>query len=124
MEHISKTKIKFNAKRKTNPEVSETLSLALKQKNWLQFAKIIGSSRRKYSKVNLSNIENQTTTGDTVIIIGKVLGKGDVSKRIRVCALGFSKSALEKLKKTKSEVVSISEEIKKNPKAEGLKLIV
>jgi len=124
MENISKTKIKFNLKRKTNPEVSETLALALKNKNWLQIAKIISSSRRKYSKVNLLDIEKQTTTGDTVIVVGKVLGQGDVSKKIRVCALGFSKSALEKLKKTKSEVVSISEEIKKNSKAEGLKLIV
>ena len=40
-----------------------------------------------------------------------------------MCALGFSLAAREKLKKTKSEVVSINEEIKKNPKAEGIRIL-
>ena len=123
MQTISKTTIKFNAKRKTNPLVSDTLNLALKNKNWLPIAKTIASSRRKYSSVNLSEIDRQTTAGDTVVVIGKVLGSGDISKKVRVCAFGFSSSALEKLKKSKSEPVSILEEIKKNTKAEGLKII-
>ena len=123
MKPVSKTKVKFNAKRKTHPEVVEALKLALKNKNWLVIAKKIASSRRKYAKVNLSDIEEKTTAGDTVIVIGKVLGTGDVTKKVRICAFSFSKSALDKLKKTKSEIVSITEEIKKNPKAEGLKLI-
>lgn len=123
MKIISKTKIKFNAKRKTNPIVSDTLNLALKNKSWLPIAKKIASSRRKYSKVNLSDIEAKTSAGDTVIIIGKVLGSGDITKKVRVCAFNFSKSALDKLKKSKSEIVSVMEEIKKNPKAEGIKII-
>ena len=123
MQKISKTKIKFNSKRKTNPEVIETLKLALKNKNWLPVAKLIAASRRKYAKVDLSEIEKQTTAGDTVLIVGKVLGSGNVSKKIRVCAFSFSKSAHDKLKKNKSESVSISEEINKNPKAEGLKIL-
>ena len=123
MQAISKTKLKFDAKRKTNPAVSETLNLALKSKSWLPIAKIIAASRRKYAKINLKDIEKKTTAGDTVVIVGKVLGSGDVTKKVRVCALGFSKSALDKLKKSKSEIVSIAEEIKKNPKAEGIKII-
>ncbi len=120
---VSKTKIKFNLKKKTNPEVSEAISLALKNKGWLAIAKRISSSRRMYSKVNLSEIEAQTSAGDTVVVIGKVLGNGDVTKKVRICSFGFSKSALDKLRKTKSEPVSIAEEIKKNPKAEGIKVI-
>lgn len=120
---ISKRKIKFDSKRKTNPEVAEALSLALKHKNWLPIAKIIASSRRRYAKVNLSQIESKTTAGDTVVVIGKVLGSGDITKKVRICSFGFSKSALDKLKKSKSETVSLLEEIKKNTKAEGLKII-
>ena len=87
---ISKTKIKFNAKRKTSSLIIDTLNLALKQKNWLPIAKIISSSKRKYSKVNLEDIEKQTSVGDTVIVIGKVLSQGEITKRMRVCAFGFS----------------------------------
>jgi len=123
MQKISRTKIKFNSKRKTNPAVADTLNLALKNKNWLPIAKTVSSSRRKYSKINLEDIESKTTAGDTVIVVGKVLGTGEVTKKVRICAFGFSKSALSKLKKTKSEPVSILEEIKKNPKAEGIKII-
>ena len=120
---ISKTKLKFNSKRKTNPIVDEALKLALKNKAWLPIAKIIAGPRRRYSKVNLSLIDSKTTAGDTVVVVGKVLASGDVTKKLRICSLAFSSSAVEKLKKSKSEIVSLSEEIKKNPKAEGLKLI-
>lgn len=120
---ISKRKVKFTKERKTDQKVIDALNLALKNKNWLPIAKIIGASRRKYSKINISDIESKTATGDTVIVVGKVLGEGEITKKVRVCAFSFSKSALDKLKKSKSEVVSILEEIRQNPKAQGLKLI-
>lgn len=120
---ISKTKIKFNSKRKTNPAVVEILALAMKRKEWLHVAKMLSSSTRKYSMLNLSDIDKETKEADTVMIIGKVLGSGNVSKKVRVCALNFSKSALDKLKKAKAEIVTIAEEIKKNPKCEGVKIL-
>ena len=54
---------------------------------------------------------------------GKVLGSGEISKKIRICALHFSESARGKLEKSKSEIVTILEEIKKNPKAEGVRVL-
>lgn len=120
---VSKTKIKFDSKRKTNIVVSQTLALALKNKGWLKVAKIISSSRRKYSSINLSDIDKNTKEGDTIVIVGKVLGAGELTKRIRICSFGCSKQALDKLKKIKAEVVTIEEEIKKNPKGEGLKIL-
>ena len=110
-------------KRKTNVAIAETIKAAQKQKAWLQFASRLASSTRKYSAINLSEIEKQAKEGDTVIIIGKVLGTGDLTKKVRICALSFTGSARDKLKKSKSELVTISEEIKHNPKAQGLKLI-
>lgn len=123
MQKVSKTRVKFKAKRKTNPLVLETVNLARKNKNWLMVAKLVSESRRKYAKVNLVEIDKQTTAGDTVVVVGKVLGSGSVSKKVRICALGFSKSALAKLKESKSEAVTILEEINKNPKAEGIKIM-
>ena len=120
---ISKTKIKKRLKRKADKYIVETVNAAKKNKEWNKLAQIISSSRKKYSSVNLKEIEKETKEGDTVVIAGKVLGLGDVTKKIRICALNFSESAREKLKENKSEVVTILEEINKNPRAQGVKIL-
>jgi len=120
---ISRTKIKFRTRKKTSPEIIETINAALKNKAWHRVAQIISNSTKKYSSVNLSKIDKGTKAGDTIIILGKVLSSGNLTKKIRICALSFSSQTLEKLKESKSESVSILEEIKINPKAQGIKII-
>jgi len=120
---ISKTKLSRRIGNKTNPEVVETLMLIKKNDVWNNISRYVSGPRRKYSSVSLKKIEEQSSEGDTIIIIGKVLGNGALTKKIRICAMGFSESAREKIKLSKSEAVSLSEELKKNKKAEGVKII-
>jgi len=120
---ISRTKVKLQLRRKTSQSLVETIRLALGSKAWLPLAKRLSSPSAGYSAVNLFDIESNSSVGDTILVPGKVLSSGDVTKKIRVCALSFSKQAREKLKTSKSEIVLISEEIKKNPKAEGIKIL-
>ncbi|OIO81548.1 hypothetical protein AUJ84_00785 [Candidatus Pacearchaeota archaeon CG1_02_32_132] len=120
---ISKTKIKERARRKNNPKIVETVRAAHKNPKWANLARILSGSRKNYSSVNLNEIDKETREGDTVIIVGKVLGNGKISKRVRICAVGFSKEAKEKIKNVKGEAVSILEEININNKAEGVKII-
>ena len=120
---ISRTKIKVRTRRKTNHYIAETIRFALKHENWMPIAKFLSGSTRNYESVNLAEIEEKTKVGDTVVIPGKVLSEGNITKKIRICALSISAGAKERLKATKSEFVTIAEEIKKNPKAEGIRLI-
>jgi len=120
---ISKTKIKEHLRKKTNPELVETIRLASKSKSWMPIAKQLANSTRKQSSVNLDEINKKTTAGDTVLVLGKVLAVGELTKKVRICSLGISKSARDKLKSSKSEAVTILEEIKKNTRAEGLKIL-
>jgi len=120
---ISKTKIKNRTKHKTNYELIETTRNANKNKAWLKVAQILSAPTRDYSSVNLEKVDKETKAGDTVVVPGKVLGSGELTKKVRICALSFSSSALIKMKSTKSEAVSINDEIKLNPKAEGVKII-
>ncbi|MBX4212122.1 50S ribosomal protein L18e [Candidatus Pacearchaeota archaeon] len=120
---ISRTMIKARMHRKTNPSLAETILMAHKNKGWNEVAKLISTSTRNHSSVNLSDIDKNTKEGDTVIIPGKVLGSGNLTKKVRICSLAISESAKEKLKETKSEYVSIAEEIKINSKAQGIKII-
>ncbi len=96
---------------------------ARKNPAWSGVAKILAGPTRNYASKNLSEIDNETKAGDTVIVIGKVLSKGNLTKKIRLCALAVSEKARERIKDSKSEIVSILEEINKNPKAEGIKVL-
>ena len=73
--------------------------------------------------LNLTEIDKDSKEGDTVVVPGKVLSQGEINKKIKVVALGFSEKAREKLMKSKSDPTTILEEIKKNPDAKGVKML-
>jgi len=119
----SKTLIEKQLKRKTNPEIVETIISAKKHKKWLEIAGILAGSRKNFSDVNLSRISKEAKTGEVIVVPGKVLSQGEVDKKVKVAALGFSESAKEKLIKAGCTALSIFEEIKSNPEAKGVKII-
>ena len=120
---MSKTRLKVRIHRKTNPRLAAAIFLATKSPAWLKLAKLLSQSTRNQSSVNLEDIDSQISMGDTVLVPGRVLSVGEITKKVKICSFGISKEAAEKLKKTKSEWVHILDEIKKNPKAEGIKII-
>ena len=120
---ISNTSIAKRIPRKMDKYIVDTVFAAKRSKKWNKIAQIVSSSKRKYSKVNLGRIEKESHDGDVLIIPGKVLGSGVLTKKIKICALHFSSSAIEKIKNSKSEAIKIIDEIKKNPNAEGVKII-
>lgn len=120
---ISKTKIKSRIRKKTNPELAETIKQSVKNSNWLKIARMLSSPKVNYSKINLFQIDKNTTAGDTIVVPGKILSQGELTKKIKICALSISKQAKEKLKTTKSEFSLLINEIKNNPKAEGIRVI-
>ena len=120
---MSKTKLKSRARKKTAPEIVQTILIARKNPAWLKVAKIIAGPRRLQPAINLSEIDKNSEIGDTILVPGKILSKGEITKKIKLCALSISAQAKEKLKSTKSEFVHIIDEINKNKKAEGIKII-
>lgn len=109
--------------RKTSSELVETILAAKKLKPWVKAANLISVPRRKRTAVNLDEIDKETKEGDTVLIPGKVLSQGELSKKVRVVAFSFSDKARKKLKESKCEIVSVKEEIKVNPKFQGVKIL-
>lgn len=120
---VSRTTMKKRLRRKTAPDLVETIREALKHEEWSAVTRWISVPTRNLVSKNLSEIDRDTKVGDTVIIPGKVLSKGNLTKKIRVCALAYSEKAKEKMKESKSEIVFVIDEIKKNPKAEGIRLL-
>jgi large subunit ribosomal protein L18e len=120
----SKTLISKQAERKGNPDIVETIRQAKKNEKWIRVASIVAYPRRKRIELNLDIIDKESKEGDIVVVPGKVLGKGEINKKIVIAALGFSEEARNKLKEKKCEIKSILEEINKNPKAQGIKALV
>ena len=122
----SKTKIEKQAQRKNNEDLVETIRAAKKtgSKFWMKVASILSAPRRQKVAVNLNDIDKITKEGDSMVVPGKVLSQGDVSKKIAVVAFAFSDKTKEKLLKTKSQAITIMEEIKKNPKAKGVRILI
>lgn len=114
MKKIIKVRIERRARQKRNPILVNTI-MKLKKSN-PEVAKILASPKKKWVKANVGELK------EDVLVPGIVLGGGNLDKKIKVIAWGFSKQAEEKIKKAKGETVLIKEEIKKNPKLTGVKL--
>ncbi len=121
---ISNTSISKRISRKKDSYLVDTIFEAKKSKNWNRIAQLVSGSRRKYASVNLGRIEKESKEGEILIIPGKVLGNGDLTKKVKICALYFSDSALNKIKQSKNEPVKIVDEIRKNPEAKGVRILI
>lgn len=120
----SKTKIESQIRRKTNNELVETIIATKKKDKWLEVASILSSPRRESIDLNLGQIDFLAKDGEVVIIPGKVLSQGEIKKRIKIVAYKFSGKAKEKLLKEKIQISSIMDEIKKNPEAKGVRILI
>jgi large subunit ribosomal protein L18e len=119
----TKTKIGKQIKRKTNPELVETIKTTKKNKGWIEVAAILSGPRRYFANLNLGEIDNQAKDGEIIVIPGKVLSQGEVTKKIKITALNFSGKAKEKLEKGKISYSRIIEEIKKNPEDKSFRIL-
>ncbi|MBS3091839.1 50S ribosomal protein L18e [Candidatus Pacearchaeota archaeon] len=123
MNGIKKAKVEKKLRRKTNPELVETIIAAKKNPKWLEIANLISRPKRKQISVNLDQINEKVKDGERVIVPGKILGEGQLNKKIALVGFSFSQSAKEKLKKNKIETLELLNEIKKNPEAKNIKII-
>lgn len=119
----SKTKIEKQLRRKTNNYVREVIIKAKKNEKWLEVASLLAMPRRLKIVKNLEQIDKESKEGDTIVVPGKVLSKGEISKKIRIAALSFSQEAERKLKAKKCEVIKLEEEIEKNAKMQAVKIL-
>lgn len=91
---------------------------------WKDVAERLNKPRRSKIEINLSRLDGIVDDGDVVVVPGNVLGDGELNKKITVAAWRFSPSAQEKIKKSKSKIMTIDELMKENPKGSGVKILV
>jgi len=104
--------------------IVELKKLAINEdvKFWKRIAIELEKPTRNRRVVNISKLNKVTKDGETIIIPGKVLGSGDLNHKLTVCAHLFSGNAKSKISQ-KGKVLSVSELMKQNPKAKGVRII-
>ena len=98
------------------------LSIEQKVKFWKRIASDLEKPNRQRRIVNVWKIDKYAKDNETVIVPGKVLGTGELNKKVNVAAFNFSDEALTKISKN-GKALSIEELMKANPKGKGVRIL-
>ncbi len=114
---------------KTNPQLIGLID-ALKQTAreqqaaiWKELARRLEAPSKNHSEVNLSRLNRSTTSNDTVVVPGKVLGTGSIDHPIYVAALNFSETARAKILAASGTIATLGEIIDTEPSGSNIKII-
>ena len=115
--------------RKTNPNLQE-LIVELKRLSreneapiWREIAKRLAKPSRVWSEVNLATIDKHAKAKESVIVAGKLLGIGNLSKPVNIAAYSASASAIKKVEQSGGSFTKILELAEKNPKGSGIRIM-
>lgn len=89
---------------------------------WKRLADDLMMPTRNKRLVNIFKLNMFTKDGEVIVVPGKVLGTGDINHKVTVAAYGFSKSAVDKIKNAKGNIMSIQELLEKNPKGKDVRV--
>lgn len=108
----------------TNPVLVEAIETFEEAESgfWNEVAENLGKVNRRRPEVNLSDIERNTQEGDTVVVPGKVLGSGRLTKEVNVAAFKASDTARNSIEE-KGDFQFLQDLYEENPEAEGLKMV-
>ncbi len=95
-----------------------------KHQIWRDVSKYLMAPQRNRVEKNLGDLHNVTKNGDVVIVPGKVLATGTLSKKITIACYSISKSAANKLEASKIKRISIEQLLKDNPTGKGVRIII
>jgi large subunit ribosomal protein L18e len=89
---------------------------------WKRIATDLEKPTRIRREVNLYKIDKYARDDEIIVVPGKVLGTGELTKGVKVAAFTFSESAYKKIKE-KGTAMSIHELIKTNPKGKKVRIL-
>ncbi len=113
----------------TNPEL-RNLIVELRNRGYEQKSKFLLAVSKKLSvpsrrraEVNLARLERNCKENETVLVPGKVLSYGILTKPLTIACWNFSKAAKEKVEKSKGKIITIKELIEKNPTGKNVRIM-
>ena len=114
---------------KTNPQlVSLIADLKAKTREteaeiWRDIALRLEAPSRVWAEANLSKIEKYAADGETIIVPGKVLAAGEISKKVNVAAYSFSAKAAAAIVAAGGKTMTIKELMDENPSGSKVRIM-
>ncbi len=115
---------------KTNPQLIALIS-DLKAKTredpkaaiWRDVALRLEAPSRTWAEANLSKIEKYAQDGETIVVPGKVLAAGDLTKKVNVAAYSFSAKAVAQIAAAGGKTMTIRTLMAENPKGSKVRIM-
>ncbi|MEM3852583.1 MAG: 50S ribosomal protein L18e [Methanomassiliicoccales archaeon] len=120
----SKLSKKSNSQLLGTVQMLETVYASSQSALWRDVARRLSSPRSNWAAVNLYKLQRFASDGETVLIPGKLLASGELTRKVTVAAYSTSKAAARKIEAAGSKLISIEELATSNPKGSGVKIIV
>ncbi len=96
---------------------------SLESKFWKRVLTDIKKPARQRRTVNLYKIDQYAQAGETVLVPGKVLSLGEITKKIDVAAVNFSEEAKRKIEQAQGKAFTIQELIQHNPQGKNVRIL-
>ena len=115
--------------RKENPELARTLiELRRAAKTheapvWADVAEKLARSRHQVDPVNIGRLERLVDANALVVVPGKLLAGGELTKSLTVGAFHYSALARAKIHSAGGKALSIEELVKAHPDGSGVRLL-
>lgn len=111
----------------TNPRLKDLvndLNELAKEKGaplWSKAAEML-SDKKSRAKINLSRIDRNADENDVVLVPGKVLGTGELTKKVTISAFKISQAAKKKIK-AEGDYLTIRQLMEDNPQGSDVRLL-
>jgi|SRR3989338_2157664 len=96
---------------------------AVSSRFWKRIVTDLKKPSRQRRTVNVYKINKVASDGDTIIVPGKVLSVGDLTKKVNVAAVTFSTEAAKKIIDARGKIMTIEELLKQNPDGKKVRIL-
>tara|TARA_Y100000310_G_scaffold103306_1_gene101652 strand:+ start:459 stop:815 length:357 start_codon:yes stop_codon:yes gene_type:complete len=103
--------------------LEELQGLAVESLFWKRVMRDLKKPSRQRRMVNVYKIDKFARDGETILVPGKVLSVGTISKKVDVAAVNFSEEARRKIEEAKGKAISIKQLLEQNPKGSKVRIL-
>jgi large subunit ribosomal protein L18e len=89
---------------------------------WRDAARYLSSGTATWPEVNVGRL-SRVVDASAIFVPGKVLGTGNLERKLNVGAFSFSASARSKIEKAGGKAFTVEEFVKKYPEGSGVALV-